>query len=33
MLYLIQDEDTPGTLEQRLAARPDHLAHLPALPA
>ncbi len=33
MLYLIQDEDTPGTLEQRLAACPDQLAHQQALPA
>lgn len=33
MLYLILGEDVPGTLEQRLAARPDHLARLQALKA
>jgi uncharacterized protein len=33
MLYLILGEDSPGSLEQRLAARPDHLARLQALKA
>lgn len=31
MLYAIISEDHPGTLTQRLAARPDHLARLEAL--
>ena len=31
MLYAIIAEDRPGSLEQRLAARPDHLARLQAL--
>lgn len=31
MLYLIYAQDLPGTLEQRLAARPMHLARLQAL--
>jgi uncharacterized protein len=31
MLYAIISEDLPGTLEKRLAARPDHLARLEAL--
>ena len=31
MLYAIIAEDRPGTLEQRLAARPDHVARLQAL--
>jgi uncharacterized protein YciI len=31
MLYAFLSEDLPGTLEQRLAARPDHLARLNAL--
>jgi hypothetical protein len=31
MLYLILGEDTPGTLEKRLAARPAHLERLQAL--
>ena len=33
MLYLIQGEDAPGTLDQRLAARPAHLERLHALQA
>ena len=33
MLYAIIAEDRPGTLEQRLAARPDHVARLQALQA
>ncbi len=33
MLYAIISEDQPGTLEQRLAARPDHLERLQALQA
>lgn len=33
MLYVIVAEDRPGTLEQRLATRPDHLARLQALQA
>lgn len=31
MHYVIYAEDKPNTLEQRLAARPDHLARLIAL--
>ena len=31
MLYAIISEDQPGTLERRLAARPDHLERLHAL--
>jgi uncharacterized protein YciI len=31
MLYVIIGEDTPGTLEQRLAARPAHVERLLAL--
>lgn len=31
MLYAIIPEDTPGSLEQRLANRPAHLARLDAL--
>jgi len=31
MFYAIISEDKPGTLEQRMAARPDHLARLEAL--
>lgn len=31
MLYAFISEDRPGTLEQRLAARPDHLERLNAL--
>jgi len=31
MLYAILSEDKPGTLEQRLAARPAHLERLNAL--
>ncbi len=31
MLYAIIAEDRAGSLEQRLAARPDHLARLQAL--
>ena len=33
MLYAIIAHDGPGTLERRLAARPDHLARLDALQA
>jgi uncharacterized protein len=33
MLYVIIGEDRAGTLEQRLAARPEHLARLQALQA
>ena len=33
MLYAIVGEDVPGSLAQRLAARPDHLARLEALQA
>ena len=33
MLYLIVGEDTPNSLEKRLAARPDHVARLQALQA
>ena len=31
MLYAIIGRDVPGTLEQRLAARPAHLGRLNAL--
>lgn len=31
MLYLIYAQDVPGTLEERLAVRPAHLARLQAL--
>ena len=31
MLYAIISEDEPGTLEQRLATRPEHLERLHAL--
>lgn len=31
MLYAFISEDLPGTLEKRLAARPDHLARLTTL--
>ncbi|MBI2277747.1 MAG: YciI family protein [Dechloromonas sp.] len=33
MLYVIIGEDRPGSLEQRLAARPAHLERLQALQA
>ena len=33
MLYLIVGEDTPNSLEKRLAARPEHVARLKALQA
>ena len=33
MLYVIMGEDTPGTLDQRLAARPAHVERLLALQA
>ena len=33
MLYVIMGEDIPGSLDQRLAARPEHLARLQALQA
>lgn len=33
MLYMINGEDVPGTLDQRLAARPAHLERLQALQA
>ena len=33
MLYVIIGEDHPGTLDQRLAARPAHVARLQALQA
>ncbi len=33
MLYAIIGEDTPGTLDQRLAARPAHVERLQALQA
>jgi uncharacterized protein len=33
MLYVIIGEDRPGSLEQRLASRPAHLARLQALQA
>jgi len=31
MFYALICEDKPGTLEQRMQARPDHLARLEAL--
>lgn len=31
MLYVLQGEDAPGSLETRLAVRPAHLARLEAL--
>ena len=31
MLYVIIGEDTPGTLDQRMAARPAHVERLKAL--
>ncbi|WP_199103669.1 YciI family protein [Aquitalea sp. ASV11] len=31
MLYIISGQDHPGSLEKRLAARPEHLARLSAL--
>lgn len=31
MLYVILAEDAPGALDRRLAARPQHLAHLDGL--
>ncbi|NWK79246.1 YciI family protein [Aquitalea sp. LB_tupeE] len=31
MLYIISGQDNPGSLEKRLAARPEHLARLSAL--
>ena len=31
MFYMIQGEDTPGSLDKRLAARPAHLERLQAL--
>jgi uncharacterized protein YciI len=31
MLYALISEDAPGTLEKRLAARPDHLQRLQVL--
>ena len=31
MLYAIIGHDTPDSLDKRMAARPDHLAHLQAL--
>ena len=31
MLYIISAQDHPGSLEKRLAARPEHLARLSAL--
>lgn len=31
MLYLIVGDDTPNSLEKRLAVRPEHLARLQAL--
>lgn len=31
MLYMIVGEDVPNSLEQRMAARPSHLARLEAL--
>lgn len=31
MLYMILGQDRPGSLEQRLAARPEHLSRLEAL--
>ncbi len=33
MLYVLIGEDAPGTLDQRLAARPEHVARLQALQA
>lgn len=33
MLYAITGQDVPGSLDKRLAARPDHLARLQALQA
>lgn len=33
MLYMIRGEDAPGSLDQRLAARPAHLRRLEALVA
>lgn len=33
MLYLIVGEDTPNSLEKRLAVRPDHVARLQELQA
>ena len=33
MLYVIIGEDTPGTLDQRMAARPAHVERLQALQA
>lgn len=33
MLYAIVGHDAPGTLDRRLAARPEHLARLQALQA
>lgn len=33
MFYIVYAEDRPGTLEARLAARPDHLARLQQLQA
>ena len=33
MLYVIMGEDIPGSLDQRLAARPEHLTRLQALQA
>lgn len=33
MLYLIVGEDTPNSLEKRLAVRPEHVARLQALQA
>lgn len=31
MLYMIQGEDAPDSLDARLAARPEHVARLQAL--
>jgi uncharacterized protein YciI len=33
MLYMIHGEDAPGSLEKRMAVRPEHLARLNALKA
>ena len=33
MLYVLIGEDLPGTLDKRLAARPEHVARLQALQA
>ena len=33
MLYIIIGEDSPGSLDQRLAARPEHITRLQALQA